>query len=668
MLETARYKAKASRSSTVAQGNHAEAVGAGAVVEKVQGDKKTSGTDLSGSTFFAPVTINAPQAQTADSQPPAPTAAPTLVPYLTMLANGTRNLPLAAVDPTGENVAIDLGNVFINLDAGQIEKTRPGAQRGQFVHERTSAALAHLFYKKQLILLGDPGSGKSTLLRYLTHCLAQHALQPQGVWLQKLNWQTERLVTNEKQPQPAWQKADEKRRRDEDKSPVEVVESYWQGRAPVPVFIEMQAFARSTFDPESPLALWQYACGQLAARGLQNALPILERHLQQGELIFLLDGVDEVPVADRRRVWQAIGGMQNGVCAGNCWAATCRVLSFDRQEAPAGAPVETLQPLNRAQMQRFVTNWYDTLALLGSQDQTEAGRKAAQLQAALDERPRLRDLGTNPLLLTIMAVVQTYYGTLPDERAKLYQQCVETLLLRWQSHKDKSDAELPPDLAKLGVKQPDLERLLWEIAWQAHSKAPQAKEAAFLTEEEVIQIARGQLGDYTKAEAFVTYTEKRAHLLVGRGGKTQRVYSFPHRTFQEYLAACWLAVPRHFTRRAAELAARGDPWREVLNLAVGTLLFNNNNHETALEGIARVVPDVTPAADDASGWNRVWLAGEMTQVVGRAKTAQDEFGAVFLPRLCSQLAALVTAGLLTAPQRADAGAALGRLGDPRECG
>ena len=56
-----------------------------------------------------------------------------------------------------------------------------------------------------------------------------------------------------------------------------------------------------------------------------------------------------------------------------------------------------------------------------------------------DRRPAGRGyepLAQNPMLLTIMALVQTYHGTLPDERARLYQACVETLLLRWQRHKE----------------------------------------------------------------------------------------------------------------------------------------------------------------------------------------------------------------------------------------
>jgi predicted NACHT family NTPase len=48
-------------------------------------------------------------------------------------------------------------------------------------------------------------------------------------------------------------------------------------------------------------------------------------------------------------------------------------------------------------------------------------------------RPELRELTKNPIRLTIMALVQMFRGTLPDDRAMLYQACVKTLLLRWQS-------------------------------------------------------------------------------------------------------------------------------------------------------------------------------------------------------------------------------------------
>ncbi len=157
---------------------------------------------------------------------------------------------------------------------------------------------------------------------------------------------------------------------------------------------------------------------------------------------------------------------------------------------------------------------------------TIAGEKARQLHAAT-EREDLKELAENPMLLTIMALVQTYHGTLPNERAKLYQACVETLLFRWQLHKDETDADLPDVLTQIGVKQDDLERLMWQIGWTAHERAVLREEDADITESEVMAIAKDVLGSYAKAEKFVKYTEERAHLLIGRGGVDEPVYGFP---------------------------------------------------------------------------------------------------------------------------------------------
>lgn len=73
----------------------------------------------------------------------------------------------------------------------------------------------------------------------------------------------------------------------------------------------------------------------------------------------------------------------------------------------------------------------------------------------------------------------------------------------------------------------------------------------------------------------------------------------------------------------------------------------------------------TPAAGDEAGWLRVWIAAEISLVVGREAAEQDEVGRELLPPMQDQLATLVGGGYLTPQQRAEAGVALGWLGDPR---
>ncbi len=587
--------------------------------------------------------------------------------WLKREAQRSNALPLAPLDPKGRDAAVvSLGQVFINLDAGTIYQWEPVEQGEVRLHRRRSAALAHIHNNRQMILLGDPGSGKSTLLRFLTHCLAQHALAPQDGWRETLNWPEEQTQSATHDPQTAWRETEERQEKAKDNAEqsIQTVKKWWTADAPIPLLLELRDFARTDFNPDSPLAVWQFAADRLEQQGFGNAVPALEKAARQGRVLFLLDGVDEVEPEKRPAVWQAIQALGDGPYLENRWVTTCRILSFAPEEAPTGVLVQTLQLLNEAQIDRFIASWYGVLETAGDRTPEQAANLTRQLQRAV-QRCRLQELAENPMLLTIMALVQTYHGTLPDERAKLYQACVETLLLRWQKAKETEGAVLPDVLAALETTQENLERLLWEIAWQAHSQAPQRQQAADIPEDEVIKTARAQLGSYAKAEQFIEYTERRAHLLVGKGGQTERVYTFPHRTFQEYLAACRLAAQRRFPQEAAKLAAQGDTWREVLALAAGTLVFNRNDRERALDGVAEVLPQQTPEREDEGGWYRVWLAAEMMLVVGREAAEQDEVGRETLPRLRRQLAALLEQGKLTAQQRAEAGDALGWLGDER---
>ena len=62
---------------------------------------------------------------------------------------------------------------------------------------------------------------------------------------------------------------------------------------------------------------------------------------------------------------------------------------------------------------------------------TEAARERAELLAALRRNPGVRQLATNPLLLTILALMKRQGVTLPERRVELYQRYVETLLKHW---------------------------------------------------------------------------------------------------------------------------------------------------------------------------------------------------------------------------------------------
>ncbi len=579
-----------------------------------------------------------------------------LIPYLEWMAQHSERLALSLLDPSGSKTArVELEKVFINLHVTPREWSLPGEPA---LTERERAALAAVHAERQLILLGDPGSGKSTLLRFLIFCLAHAALQPQAAWLHELKWQREQLGPPAEGGPRAGGEPEEKL--------LSTKDLHWTDGAPLPILIELRDFARTEFDPHSPLALWDHVEQQLAARGLEAAAAPLAAQACAGNAFFLLDGVDEVPAGQRPAVWRAIAALADGAYARCRWLATCRLLSFDAHEAPGGVPERTLQPLTAEQIEHFIGCWYSVLAEMGELNAERALSLASHLRGQTQDGA-LQELARNPMLLTIMAIVQTYYGTLPEERARLYQACVETLLLRWQLPKESAEEgqALPDMLAALGVSQQKLERLLWEIAWQAHGQAMSRQERADIKESEIMALAARHLGSYDKAEQFLNYTEQRAHLLVGRGGLGERVFAFPHRTFQEYLAACYLTPGMRLLKEAPRLAEAGDTWREVLNLAAGALVYNNNNFEQVLFAVERMLPHEPPASASSPAWYRIWLAGEMADVAGRRNIEESDFAAELLPRLRQRLVDLLQIAALTPQQRAEAGDALGRLGDPR---
>lgn len=139
--------------------------------------------------------------------------------------------------------------------------------------------------------------------------------------------------------------------------------------------------------------------------------------------------------------------------------------------------------------------------------------------------------------------------------------------------------------------------------------------------------------------------------------------TFPHRTFQEYLAALWLLQDR-FVTQAGEKADQFDLWREVILLAVGHSVYVQKDYE--LTKPLALVRKLCPAEceDTDVAWRKVWLAGDALIEMGMdlAVEMDDET----TQRVRAHLAELVSRGKLMPAERAGAGITLSRLGDPRD--
>src|SRR5262249_2901958 len=159
----------------------------------------------------------------------------------------------------------------------------------------------------------------------------------------------------------------------------------------------------------------------------------------------------------------------------------------------------------------------------------------------------------NPMMLTTMAIIHQRDIGLPRERVRLYRQAVDVLLRRWQQSKTGKTEIVPqPDLVAVLDEERRLLPIVQALAYAAHRSRQGEQMVSDVPREAALLLLEqpAYLGDIGLAHAFLDYVDHRAGLLVGRGGAPERpvTYSFPHRIFQEYLAACHLLRQRSMVR------------------------------------------------------------------------------------------------------------------------
>ena len=135
---------------------------------------------------------------------------------------------------------------------------------------------------------------------------------------------------------------------------------------------------------------------------------------------------------------------------------------------------------------------------------------------------------------------------LPENREELYDQSVDMLLDEWEGLKLRRDASGQPMVAEpslsewLNASRENIRRELDRLAYEAHLDQPSLVGTADIRQSDLIAALMAASKDQpdTKFVRLEEYLRDRAGMLASHG---EGLYQFPHRSFQEYLAACHLA-------------------------------------------------------------------------------------------------------------------------------
>lgn len=472
------------------------------------------------------------------------------------------------------------------LHAVKQMQTGSGTDQGQ------SMNLADAFKNfRYLVILGDPGSGKSTLSKWLMLKLVG------GLF----NYQTTRqdatpVAINEvevvQQPEQA-----------EGDTPPEAPRMIDLGPSRLPVLIRIsdyfQFWENYTYNPATPdigrgvidfigTALHIPKIPEIAHEDVRK---LIQYYLKSSRAVIVLDGLDEV-VSDRTSINNEIGDFVKnwvdlpnklnriaakrapGISGGNQVIVTSRIVGYHTTPLPNNFAKVFIEKMDDPALEHFCQVWTRQIVLqneVGADEAPELRKEliaklSKELQSAIFDpvRPQIRELATNPLLVTMLAMLFRYGdGQLPDTRVELYEKSVSILIEKWQLDR------------RHNLKPGDVKSLMQALAAHIHSSpSDDANEATLqkIFEQQLSLQAGCKPGDPVspeieeKARWVLSMIRSDVGLLSDRGGK---LYHFLHRTFQEYLAGLYLI--RDAARAPEEIIDRiADPiWREPIVLALG---------------------------------------------------------------------------------------------------
>ena len=422
----------------------------------------------------------------------------------------------------------------------------------------------------RLAIIGSPGAGKTTLLKFLALTFARREAK------ERLQLEEDRL----------------------------------------PIFVALRDFNRflSNLDKQgrlsnpSPLHLPQFLHEQTQGIAPHLKLPddFFAHALAEHRCAVLLDGLDEVAdPLQRGRVAEVVANIATHY-QGNRFVITSRPRGYESEARQRLAPLCaecTIRDFDDADRTGFARCWYEAVVTEREGDnetsRAKAKNSADDLLRAIAADGRITALASNPLLLSILALVHQRGLGLPQRRVDLYAECTEMLLGYWDQVRG---GEAARELASYGgLDRQEKRALLEPIALWLHERGESEPEV--VEKELVAEIAhqfRELFGDpepqsYRRAELFLHVITERAGLLVER---ETGVFGFAHLTFQEYLAARALADRDEYI--TATLRHLHDPWwREVTLLEIGHLgSFNSRQGRARTTALIQAIRQANSWLED----------------------------------------------------------------------
>ncbi|HEX2993563.1 MAG TPA: SUMF1/EgtB/PvdO family nonheme iron enzyme [Anaerolineales bacterium] len=458
----------------------------------------------------------------------------------------------------------------------------------------------------QILILGHPGSGKSTVLKYIALKLST------------------------------------------------------QENAPLPILIPLNAYA-AWLEKKGDCNLQSYFAEYFksAVSGFAGLELLFDSAIQQGRAIILLDGLDEI-LKNRSWIVNKIEMLANDIMPmGNKLLLTSRIDSYRETPLMGDWAVYTLLDFDSSAIEQFALRWCIAVEKATHGDTpeaiTNAGREQERLLLEINSKPRIAQLASKPLLLTILALIQRQRMKLPKSRIKLYDIYLETLISTWHQYRPINDLSNVQD-----YEYEEVVAILGPLALWLREENPSSwlvgedKLIAWLTNYYRHELGIPPLEARRAAHKFYNDIKLITNIFIEQG---EGSVEFIHSTLGEALAAFGLANISLNLDESLDIVQKhilDSGWQEVILLYVETFGVLRSMPKVAGNIVGRILE--LSYTGENEGRN-VLVAGSCLEEVG-----EQGIGNSVAEKVRQSLLDLLSQSSVLLTTRRDAGFLLGRIG------
>lgn len=316
---------------------------------------------------------------------------------------------------------------------------------------------------KRVAILGGPGAGKTTFLKFLALAYIEKTV------FDKTNLKTSKL----------------------------------------PFFIPLPIFSKLD------VSVFDFLVTPIKDKTSEHAEAFMQRMLNKGHAIVLLDSLDEVPKHYRPGLIEKIREFCSSF-PDACVVISCRTADYD---APLDSFFEVeIAKLNKTAVHKIVAAWF----------QGEP-QKAASLREIIDHDKGIASLTETPLLLSLLCIQFKHDLSLPKRKVELFKRCSEALLRDWDTGRGFRRESSFEELTDQG-KEKLFEAVAFHFTVDTFTFAFPYKDVYHIVSDFCAKVGLSP----EDAPAILEEVDQH-HGIIERF--SQDHYGFSHTSFQEYFAA-----------------------------------------------------------------------------------------------------------------------------------